>query len=446
MKKKYKIICMGLVLALFVTACGTKDKQTDVNESQSISDMKQSENSQDTGNNDSDIHETNEADAVTVEQAGIAPLTGYVSEEGMAEADMWSSCDDAALAAVMRKAEAGEKVTIACIGGSITQGTISNGADDSEVGFKKCYADLFFEWWEKSFPETEFEFINAGIGATNSYLGVHRVQKDVLDYHPDLVLVEFSVNDDGAVGCKTNYDNLVRRILLSEDQPAVMLLFMGQTNGASAQADHVLIGFNYKLPMLSYANVINTMIANGTYTEKQLSGDTVHPSAMGHAITGEILWKYLNDVYENKDSFPQPEPFEADAVTVDIYLDSEILDSKTLIPDDMGTFVESSKFDAFPNNWTCETGDGNLTFTVNCRNLGFMYYCTTDGNSGQFEVYVDGEHVATLDADFSGGWGNYAQTREVYSSKEAAEHTIVIKKAPDSTGDVFTLLGIMAAY
>lgn len=64
---------------------------------------------------------------------------------------------------------------------------------------------------------------------------------------------------------------------------------------------------------------------------------------------------------------------------------------------------------------------------------------------GQFEIYVDGECVTTLNADFSGGWGNYAEIREVYSSDEAAEHTIVIKKAEDSTGDVFTVLGIMSA-
>lgn len=108
-----------------------------------------------------------------------APPTDYVTEELYASADQWDSCDDAALAAVMRKAEAGEPVTIACIGGSITQGTISNGSDDSGVADKKCYADLFFSWWEQTFPDTEFTFINAGIGATDSYIGVHRVQRDI---------------------------------------------------------------------------------------------------------------------------------------------------------------------------------------------------------------------------------------------------------------------------
>lgn len=379
-------------------------------------------------------------------QSPITPLTDYVSEEELALAYPWNTSDNAALAFVMKKALSGEDLTIACIGGSITQGTVSTGISDSQVGFKKGYADLFFQWWSDTFPETDFTFINAGIGATDSYLGVHRVQKDVLDYHPDLVLVEFSVNDGSSVIDKRNYDNLVRRILLSESRPAVMLLFMGQTNGSTAQDIHSLIGFNYKLPMISYINVIHHMMNENLYTEQQLSGDTVHPSAMGHAIAGEILWKYLNDVYTVKDSFSEPEAFNSKAVTFDVYLDSEILDGTSLSLIDMGTFTESSVFSFFPNDYSCTEGAGNLSFTVNCKRLGLLYFCTADGKSGQFDVYVDGEYAAALNADASGGWGNYAAAKEVFVSDECSEHIVTLKKAENSTGDCFTLLGVLASY
>ncbi len=434
------LICFSLTICM-LAGCGAKES------GDATSRDSQSETEADANVTDSADAEQTEGDEGTASDVAVAPpLTDYVTPELMERADMWGSCDDTALAAVMKKAAAGEKVTIACIGGSITQGTISNGSSDSEVGFKKCYADIFFEWWSTTYPDTEFEFINAGIGATDSYLGVHRVQKDVLDYNPDLVLVEFSVNDSNSTTAKTNYDNLVRAILKAENQPAVMLLFMGQTNGSNAQQQHVLVGFNYELPMVSYANVISEMMLNDLYTDKQLSGDVTHPSSLGHAITGEILWKYLNSVYVQVDTFGEPEPFDEKAVTFEAYLDAEILDSATITPDDLGTFAESSKFHVFPNNWTCEEGEGNLTFTVNCRNIGIMYYRTTDGKSGQFEVYVDGERMTSLDADFSGGWGNYADAREVYSSDASAEHTIVIKKSPDSTGDEFTVLGLMISY
>lgn len=374
-----------------------------------------------------------------------APPTDYVSEELYASADQWDSCDDAALAAVMRKAETGEPVTIACIGGSITQGTISNGSDDRMVTDKKCYADLYFSWWEQTFPDTEFTFINAGIGATDSYIGVHRVQRDVLDFHPDLVLVEFSVNDADSPTYKTTYDNLVRRILLADNHPAVMLLFMGQTNGATAQGSHVLVGFNYKLPMISYASLIQDMMAQEVYTADQLSGDEVHPSALGHAVTGEILWKYLNAVYAQRNELPEPQEFAAPPVISERYLNASILDRETITPAEYGSFEESSKFEPFPMDWTCESGEGGIVFEAEFQRLGVLFYKTVDGKSGQFDVFVDGERAATLDADFSGGWGNCAEAREVYSSDTAGQHTVEIRKSPDSTGDVFTILGLMAA-
>lgn len=48
------------------------------------------------------------------------------------------------------------------------------------------------------FPTATFSEINAAIGGTGSDLGVFRVQQDVLDQKPDLLFVEFAVNDGGA--------------------------------------------------------------------------------------------------------------------------------------------------------------------------------------------------------------------------------------------------------
>lgn len=439
MKKRiHTVVMLGMVIGtmlLAATGCGK---------------TKNSDNTEDTGT-DASIG----TDTETVTGLSEAPENGaqpelwtpadYVSDELMAEADMWQSCDDTALAAVMRKAEAGEAVTICCIGGSITQGTISDGTSDSLIENKKCYADLFFSWWEHTFPDTEFKLINAGIGATDSYLGVHRVQKDVLDDHPDLVLVEFSVNDSDGIFYKKSYDNLVRKIAQSDSAPAVMLLFMGQTNGVSAQQSHVLVGFNYKLPMISYGNVINAMLENGIYTEKELSADTLHPSALGHTIAGEILSKYLNAVYLQRNDYAEPAPFDFEPLTKQSYADAGLLDSTDISVDSPGSFREEKSFDAFPNGWLCSEGEGELTVTLKCRNLGILYCKETDQTGGQFDVYIDGERVQTLDADFTGGWGRYADAKEVFVSEEETEHTIMIRKAEGSTGDVIAILGFLVS-
>ena len=47
-------------------------------------------------------------------------------------------------------------------------------------------------------PKAKLTEINAAIGGTGSDLGVFRVQQDVLNHKPDLLFVEFAVNDGGA--------------------------------------------------------------------------------------------------------------------------------------------------------------------------------------------------------------------------------------------------------
>lgn len=386
---------------------------------------------------------TEETTTASVQVNLAAPLSDYVSAEAFAKADMWDSCDDSALAAVMRKAANKEKVVIACIGGSITQGTISKGSNDSQVSVKKPYAEVYFDWWRTSFPDTEFQFVNAGIGGTDSYLGVHRVDKHVLDFKPDLVLVEYSVNDSSDNFYKRSYDNLVRKILLSESKPAVMLLYMSQSNGTSAQTSHVFVGHGYNLPMVSYGNTIGYLKDENIFTEKELSGDTVHPSALGHAITGEIIWKYLNNVFEHMDEFDTPKDFDMKAITKERYLDATILDSSNITPDSLGTFAEKKVSDWFPNGWTCNEGDGEITFTTEFANLGILYLDTVNGNGGKFDIYIDDEKISTIDADFPNGWGNAITADEVYVGDGRKTHKITIKKNADSAGDVFNLLGLL---
>ena len=432
-KSKKKAGAFLLIILLVLTAC-TRMEETPKEQSVEGREEQYVQQEQQEQQEDAAARET------------VVSPTDYVSAEEMELADCWQGSREDALAKVMQKASQKEPVTIAVIGGSITQGTISNGSSDSSVIEKKCYADIFFSWWEESFPETEFTFINAGIGATDSYLGVHRVTADVLDKEPDLVLVEFAVNDSNTNFYKKTYDNLVRVIAKNEKEPAILLLFMAQTNGASAQQNQSIIGFQYALPMVSYGNVMKEMLSSGKYDEKELSGDTVHPSALGHAITGEILWKYLNSIYENPDLYGEPEKFVKDSVTKECYVNAAVLDALTLTPDNMEGFYEKELMDVFPNGWFCEEENGEITFTISFSNLGILYYQQIDGNGAQYEVYVDGETAAVLDADFTGGWGNCAKAQECFVSDMAAEHEVVLKRKEDSTGNDFGILGFLVSY
>ena len=78
----------------------------------------------------------------------------------------------------------GAEVKIGYLGGSITA--------------QKGWRVQTLAHFQKAYPQSTFSEINAAIGGTGSDLGVFRVQQDVLSKGPDLLFVEFAVNDGGA--------------------------------------------------------------------------------------------------------------------------------------------------------------------------------------------------------------------------------------------------------
>ena len=82
-----------------------------------------------------------------------APITDtgeIVFSEEMMEASVINAGNTYRLAEVMQRASAGEDITIAYLGGSITDGSLANPKEST------CYAYLSQQWWEETFPETEF--------------------------------------------------------------------------------------------------------------------------------------------------------------------------------------------------------------------------------------------------------------------------------------------------
>lgn len=344
----------------------------------------------------------------------------------------------ARLADAMKRAQAGEKITIGTIGGSITQGTAASTTDER-------YANRALQWWAKTFPKAQLDFVNAGIGATDSYIGVHRVDADLLSKKPDVVIVEFSVNDtDAALNLQT-YDSLVRKILQAENHPAVILLFTTQEDGTSLQDTHMQIGSAYNLPMISYKNAVLPEIEAGKFTWKDISPDNIHPNSVGHGIIGELLWSYFNSVYAKLDQIDTSDlTFTAPPVTKDLYAKGQLLDSKTLTPKTMQGFEQAKVSNQFPNDWTTKEG-GELTFEVTGSSIGVLYYKTVDGKSGQYCVYVDDRLIQVLDGDFTGGWGNYAQAQQVYTSDTPSTHTVTIKQLEGTDLTQFTVLGLLVS-
>lgn len=393
----------------------------------------------------SDNAETSASSAVTTQTEAdlsvdpsekLDPAAGITDK--MYSRALTNEGDKTRLASAMRKAASGEKVTIGVIGGSITQGSLASRSDN-------CYASGFFRWWSDTFPEGDFEFVNAGIGGTDSYLGVHRVDEQLLSKAPDVVVVEFSVNDTDPVVNKFSYDSLVRKILSSENSPAVILLFTTTNTGSNLQDVHMEIGSAYDLPMISYRDAVYPEIEAETLLWKDISPDNIHPNDNGHRMITQLLGKYLDSVLEQLDSMDEPpSAFDASGLTGDYYKNAALYNASqiTAVSSEGFETGQNNLYGQFTDNWIAKEG-GTITFDVECRNFGVFFLRTTDGKSGTYEVYIDGEKKGTLDGDFTGGWGSYGATKQVLLSKETAKHSIEIRPSSGSESKALTILALM---
>ena len=184
------------------------------------------------------------------------------------------------LARVFAKAHRGEPIKLGVIGGSITVGAMASSPASS-------YSGLLLAWWRERFPKCEIDLINAGVGGTGSMYGALRAGRDLLSGRPNLVVIEFAVNDIWTDG--EAYEGLVRQILAQPNRPAVILLFMMWERGGNDQEMQAKVGMHYNLPMVSFRDAMWPEMAAGRLKWSDYIVDTVHPNDAGHAAAACFL-------------------------------------------------------------------------------------------------------------------------------------------------------------
>lgn len=222
----------------------------------------------------------------TVGQVKVPVTTPSIKQRGIVTEGNVSR-----LAAVMAKARRGEEICVAAIGGSITAG----GQNTKDP--KNRYIARVADWFTQTFPKAKVRFVNAGIGGTNSLYGAMRVQRDVLSKKPDLVIVEYAVNDNHPVPMFWgSYEGVLRQILSEPQQPAIVQLFFMQRKGENAQETQRMLGRHYDLPMVSFRDAWWPEIYSGRTKWEDMYDDVVHPNDTGHILASELLIELLSKV------------------------------------------------------------------------------------------------------------------------------------------------------
>lgn len=436
--KKFLSTLLAASMLISMTACANNDGSADTVNSSDTGDATSApaaDGAAADDDADTAAATTTAADAEQIPEVAYE-LGGELTPTMLANSVLHKG-NQARLAKVFNKLKAGEEVTIAYLGGSITQG--------SSAGNELCYARLTTDWFEEQFPDAKINYVNAGIGATGSYIGIHRADRDVLAHDPDLVFIDFSVNDtyDRMTTNKATYEGLIRKLWSYETAPAIICLAMTQEDGTSVQDAHSEIAVRYDIPMISYRNAILDVIDKGYIIWDDISDDNIHPNVQGHAVLTQMITAYLQDVVDDLDGIDLTEPELIGTSDSGMkYQNAEII-----VPDDArctatGVFGKhNTTFGNFGTPWVAKVPGGSevsggLEFTVTAQNIGILYG-EVIANGGMLDIYVDDELRLTLNCDFPNGWGNYVEFAEVASFMTAGEHTVKIVPQSSDTAAAF---------
>lgn len=357
---------------------------------------------------------------------------------------------------VLEKLRAGEDVTVAYLGGSITQGA---GAVPIQ---EMCYARRSFEGLRERYAGGgHTQYIKAGVGGTPSQLGMLRYDRDITrdgTERPDLVVVEFAVNDEGDETGGVCYESLVKKLLDQPQKPAVILLFSVFANDWNLKDRLAPIGYRYQLPMVDVLEAVSPQFAlprdgGRVLSKRQYFYDVYHPSNLGHKIMSDCLL-YLIDRLDRQQAMPEP-PAELPPYYGTEYAGVRLLDGKDGLEGarvSPGSFtlrdtdLQSVPLDAapeitpqFPYNWQKGPGSAPFVLDITCRSLHLIFKDSGDPRFGKARVRVDGVWERVLDPR-EAGW-THCHATLLFREERSAAHRVEIAMEPEDEGKLFTILG-----
>ncbi len=163
--------------------------------------------------------------------------------------------------------------TIVALGDSVTDGCLEPG----KKNFETVYHARLKKKLNILFPSLRINMINSGIGGINTPNTLPRMERDVFDYSPDLVIVCLGLND--IWGGKEKYLGAlgsVFALLRDRGVPAVYMTPNMTSTSVDREKVAALFGGSER-----YADLAEEL------KEKQLSGETDELFASGKALAKE---------------------------------------------------------------------------------------------------------------------------------------------------------------
>ncbi|MBQ8496021.1 MAG: SGNH/GDSL hydrolase family protein [Clostridia bacterium] len=337
-----------------------------------------------------------------------------------------------------------KKLTVGYFGGSITEGAGATSWDHTS------WRGLINKHLKETYPDVEFKEVMAAIGGTGTDFGLCRCQHDLLSGKPDLVFIEFAVNDSGLelteqMPC---YENCLRQILSYDDTVDIICVFtitkalekkLLETGAFSSRSIQSTLAHHYGLPTVDLGEHIRIAVANAGGDWLKYTTDETHPNDDGYIVYTNVMKKALARLLDGE--------------TPEALIHHEIprqLSHETLVNGRMielsecedtlsgFTFINKPFKRRFPHYYKANGIGSTIDYTF--EGTGFGLYWLMDNNSGCISVTLDSKETKVLSA-----WDDYCKSFSragyvfPFKNLENTKHTVHIRvideKNPESKGN-----------
>jgi lysophospholipase L1-like esterase len=342
------------------------------------------------------------------------------------------------LANFVKKLNNKQDVCIGFLGGSIT--------------LAEGYRPQFVKWLQSKYPDSTISHINAGIGGTGSVLGVCRIDEDILKHNPDLIFVEFAVNDTENTSrqqCRSAMEGIVRKIRHYNSKTTICFLYTINSKLREAILGNKVywtieimeeIAKHYDIPSINFGPEVVRLekeeklvyrVEQDSEEEKRsreegkliFSYDYVHPTLNdGHGL----YLKVLTDNWKTIAESIHPEQGEAWKNACMVPLDHACLSSEWNKTTATAENLCSPTIQRLGQLWKTKVPGAEISFKF--KGTGFGLFGIFGLNSGQFKVFIDGQE--------------YPQTAlfDKYGNSYRVHYRMIIDDLDDAMHDVRLIL------
>ena len=352
-----------------------------------------------------------------------------------------------------RRAQAGERLSVVFFGASLTWG--ANASDPQLTSYRVEMARRF----EAAYPRAHFQFWDAAIGGTGSQLGAFRFERDVKQRQPDLMLLDFSLNDDLTGHDQerlASYESIVRRAITEANCPVEMVFFPGAREvrhpeiALARVAAHREIARFYNAATSDAIALMRQQVQDGAFTVEQLwpsATDQTHPGDAGYKLYAQAAWDSYQRAVAQKLVCHAPTAM----LHAPTYMNVARVRLSSLGAPPLGWSVGrpnriSAWYDALMSRWLDDetiaargqTPDAAqpAPFAVHFRGSMALLFGESTLQSGKYRVTIDGQPSAFKDGDEAGVFnasgvgfgGNMHHVRVVAQGLDpTATHTLEIQ-------------------